>query len=129
MEYSIELIIVGFAMLAVGAVGIAAYARYERRPHEVDTEDFLGIGLISVLLTGFNGGGIIAIVNGAFAFDLAARLGLIASAVAAAAIFISVFWRLFGVHRMVYVVQTRNVQVSAINDRHINQNRDRVNAA
>lgn len=129
MEYSIELIIAGFVMLAAGALGIAAYARFERRPHEVNNEDVLIVSLVCVLLTGLNGGGIIAVVNGAFAFDLAARLGLIVGSVAASAALVYLFWHMLGVHRLGYSVKSQEIGNAALDSDHANQNRDRVKAA
>ena len=89
-------------MIVLGALGAAFFARHWRKNDDHNEENILSVSMVCGVLTGLNGGGLLAIFNAAFAFEPLARLGIIIAAVVGLSALIKVFWRMFGVHKLVY---------------------------
>ena len=102
MDSKYELLAIGVVMLVLGALGIALFARITRKSKNEDPDKILGVMFVCGGLTALNGGGFLAIANAAFSFGNLMGLGMVIAAIAGLAAMIKIFWRTFGVHKLVY---------------------------
>jgi hypothetical protein len=102
MDSKYELLAIGVAMLVLGALGLALFARITRKGKNEDPDKILGVMFVCGALTALNGGGVLAIANAAFSFGNLVGLGIVTAAIAGLAAMIKIFWRVFGVHKLVY---------------------------
>ncbi len=108
MDSTYAILTTGVVMLLIGAFGVAFFARLSRQNQnqapdiDPDSDNFLGVMMICGVLTGLNGGGLLAIVNAAFTYDPLIRLAIIVAAIAGLAALIKIFWQALGVHKLIY---------------------------
>jgi hypothetical protein len=102
MASKYELLAIGVAMLVLGALGLAVFARITRKGKNENPDKILGVMFVCGTLTALNGGGVLAIANAAFSFGNFMGLGIVIAAIVGVAAMIKIFWRAFGVHELVY---------------------------